>query len=106
MAETKRVHNDLKNNAMMNSANNYIVPIIDGATSDFQTIIPEIEAERRIASDKNASLEERLEAYENIIDSEIGDTTLTRARNIEREIGLRQVFLKFDGNYFRVTAFH
>jgi len=42
-------------------------------------------------------LEERLEAYENIIDSEIGDTQLGRARNIERETGLRQLFLKFDG---------
>ncbi|MFC1591191.1 pyridoxal-phosphate dependent enzyme [Thermodesulfobacteriota bacterium] len=83
---------------IMNGTNNAIVPILDGATSDFQTIIPEIEAERRIASDRNASIDERLEAYENIIDSEIGDTTLTRARNIEREIGLRQIFLKFDGN--------
>ena len=34
-------------------------------------------------------LEERLEAYENIIESEIGDTQLTRARNIEREVGVK-----------------
>ena len=31
------------------------------------------------------------------IDSEVGDTTLTRARNVEREVGVRQIFLKFEG---------
>ena len=36
-------------------------------------------------------------SFEDIIDSEVGDTTLTRGRNVEREIGLRQVFFKFDG---------
>ena len=40
---------------------------------------------------------ERLEAYEDIVDSEVGDTNLTRARNIERKTGLRQLFLKFEG---------
>ena len=57
----------------------------------------ELETERQTACDANAPLEERLEAYENIIESEIGDTQLTRARNIERETGLRQLYLKFDG---------
>jgi threonine synthase len=43
-------------------------------------------------------LDYRLEAFEDIFDSEVGDTSLSRARNIEREIGLRQVYLKFDGS--------
>jgi cysteine synthase len=38
-----------------------------------------------------------LEAYEDIIDSQVGDTHMVRARNLEREIGLRQIFLKFEG---------
>ena len=42
-------------------------------------------------------MEQRLEAYEDIIDSEVGDTAFIRARNIERETGLRQIFLKFEG---------
>ena len=46
---------------------------------------------------EDTSLEERLEAFEDIIDSEVGDTNLTRARNIERGTGLRQLYLKFDG---------
>jgi threonine synthase len=55
------------------------------------------DAQRRIASDAARPVEERLEAYENIFDSEVGDTSLSRARNIERDVGLRQLFLKFEG---------
>ncbi len=74
-----------------------ILSILDGAKSQFPPIAPELESQRIIAGDKNRSLEERLEAFEDIIDSEIGDTNLTRARNIEREFSLRQIFLKFEG---------
>jgi threonine synthase len=74
-----------------------IINILDGAKSQFPPIAPELDSQRKIAADKNRSLEERLEAFEDIIDSEIGDTNLTRARNIEREFSLRQIFLKFEG---------
>jgi len=69
------------------------IQMLDGAIS----VPPEIDAQRLIASDSARDLDERLEALEDIIDSEIGDTTLTRARNIEREVGLRQIYLKFEG---------
>jgi len=71
--------------------------LLDGAKSQFPLIAPELELQRKIASNKSLSLEERLDAFEDIIDSEIGDTNLTRARNIEREFGLRQIYLKFEG---------
>lgn len=71
--------------------------LLDGASPATVTIAPELESQRLAASDKNRRLDERLEAFEDIIDSEIGDTTLTRARNLEREFGLRQIYLKFDG---------
>lgn len=74
-----------------------ILSILDGAKSQFPPIAPELETQRKIAGDKSRLLEERLEAFEDIIDSEIGDTNLTRARNIEREFGLRQIFFKFEG---------
>jgi threonine synthase len=74
-----------------------VVPIVDGASPEIRHIPPELEAERRIATDPSEELEVRLEAFENVIDSEIGDTRLARARNIEREHGLRQLYLKFDG---------
>jgi len=72
--------------------------LLDGARPQFPFIAPELESQRKVAADKSRSLEERLEAFEDIIDSEIGDTNLARARNIEREFGLHQIFLKFEGS--------
>ncbi len=53
--------------------------------------------DRQIAADPAMPLERRLQAYENILESEVGDTSLSRARNLERELGLRQLYLKFEG---------
>ncbi|MEM1120559.1 MAG: pyridoxal-phosphate dependent enzyme [Bacteroidota bacterium] len=47
--------------------------------------------------DPTHSLEERLDAFEFIAESEVGDTPLIRARNLERSFGFRQLFLKFEG---------
>ncbi len=44
-----------------------------------------------------AGLAERLDAFENWMESEVGDTDLLRARNLERRYGLRQLYLKFEG---------
>ena len=71
--------------------------LLDDASSQAPIIAPELETQKEIATDTDQPLSERLEAYEDIIDSEVGDTTLSRARNIEREVGLRQIFLKFEG---------
>ena len=71
--------------------------LLDGATAQIPAITPELYSQSKIASDHSRSIEERLESFEIILDSEVGDTSLTRARNIEREIGLRQIFLKFEG---------
>ncbi len=79
------------------SRNGAILSLLDGATSQMPVIPPELEMQKRVAADRSQSLNDRIEAYEDIIDSEVGDTTLSRARNIEREVGLRQIFLKFEG---------
>jgi threonine synthase len=72
--------------------------VLDGsATSSSDGLSPELEDQRSIAADESRSLEERLEAFEDIFDSEVGDTSLMRARNVERDSGLRQIYLKFDG---------
>jgi threonine synthase len=71
--------------------------LLDGASSQAPIIAPELETQKKLAADSDEPLGERLEAYEDIIDSEVGDTTLSRARNIEREVGLRQIYLKFEG---------
>ncbi|MFH0952674.1 MAG: pyridoxal-phosphate dependent enzyme [Patescibacteria group bacterium] len=56
-----------------------------------------VEKQKSIVTDVSRPLKERIEAYEDIIDSEVGDTNLSRSRNIEREVGLRQIYLKFEG---------
>jgi threonine synthase len=70
---------------------------LDGAVSSGGTLAPEMEGARKIAADPHRPLAQRLEAYEDIIDSEVGDTNLSRARNLERESGLRHFYLKFEG---------
>jgi len=53
---------------------------------------------QKIAADPGCTLEERLEAFEDIMDSEVGDTTIVRARHIERAFAIRQVYIKFEGS--------
>lgn len=50
-----------------------------------------------MVKDTSLSLLDRIESFEDIINLEVGDTSLSRARNIERETGFRQLFLKFEG---------
>jgi threonine synthase len=74
-----------------------VIPILDGAVPKPLHLPADLGAEVSIAKDAGRPLDERLEAFENVFESEVGDTHLARARNIERETGMRQLFLKFDG---------
>jgi len=71
--------------------------LLDDAGPHKPALTSDLNEQQKVASNVDLPLEERLEAYEDIIESEIGDTILSRARNIEREVGLRQIFLKFEG---------
>ena len=75
-----------------------VIPILDGAVSQPVQLPTELDAEVSIARNSSLPLDDRLEAYENVFESEVGDTRLARARNIERETGVRQLYLKFDGS--------
>ncbi|MCB9743479.1 MAG: pyridoxal-phosphate dependent enzyme [Alphaproteobacteria bacterium] len=55
------------------------------------------EAEARCA-DPSVALEDRLDAYEDVFESQVGDSLFTRARNLERLFGLRQIWIKFEGD--------
>lgn len=68
------------------------------ATPPTTPLQPETIELANVAADRDSDIEDRLEAFEDIIDSEVGDTDILRARNIEREAGLRQIFLKFEGS--------
>jgi len=74
-----------------------LTSLLDGAVAPPHPVTDELEECRRIAADPTGDLESRLEAYEDLIASEVGDTRLHRARNLERDYGIRQLFLKFEG---------
>jgi threonine synthase len=74
-----------------------LTPLLDGAVPLPSAESAELRACRRVAADPNAPIEDRLAAYEDLIAAEIGDTPLTRARNVERDHDIRQVYLKFEG---------
>ncbi|KPK84232.1 MAG: threonine synthase [Bacteroides sp. SM23_62_1] len=71
--------------------------LIDGAISNQPALSRETQQLKSIVLDSEISLLERLEAYEEIINIEVGDTSLSRARNLERETDIKQIYLKFEG---------
>ena len=71
--------------------------LLDGAVPQSPVLSPELNSARSLASDASSALHRRLEAFEDVLDCDVGDTSLGRARNLERDIGLRQIYLKFDG---------
>jgi threonine synthase len=80
-----------------NLANQSVVSGLDGASGMAVEIADSVKEQKDVVRDQTMPLDKRIEAYEDIIDSEVGDTNLTRARNSEREVGLRQLYLKFEG---------
>ncbi len=50
-----------------------------------------------MVKDENLSLVDRIESLEDIASLEIGDTSLNRARNLEREFDFRQLYIKYEG---------
>jgi len=71
--------------------------LLDGAMGEARAVVLEVELQQQVSSNPNLPLDERLAAFEDIFESEVGDTSMVRARNIEREVGLRQIYLKFEG---------
>ncbi|MFT6106053.1 MAG: threonine synthase [Rickettsiales bacterium] len=71
--------------------------LLDGATAQTPVIDPELKEQVKASSNLELPTLERIEAFRDIVDREIGDTALTRGRNIEREINLRNIYLKFEG---------
>jgi threonine synthase len=71
--------------------------VLDGASLQENLFSDMLASMSQIALDVQRPMEERLEAFDDIIDSEVGDTSCSRARNIEREVSMRQLYLKFEG---------
>jgi hypothetical protein len=71
--------------------------LLDGVSPVASTLPADMAEQRLVAADKDRPLAERLAAFEDIAETEVGDTSLSRARNLERSTGLRQILLKFEG---------
>ncbi|MEZ4827451.1 MAG: pyridoxal-phosphate dependent enzyme [Bacteroidia bacterium] len=75
----------------------YSYSLVDLPEESLDFATPETLNLEKTVDHRRATLSERLEAFEDLFDSEVGDTSLVRARNLEREFGIRQLYLKFEG---------
>ncbi len=71
--------------------------VLDGVKPSEITFTREITQLSEMVRDKSLSLIDRIESFDDIISLEVGDTTLSRARNLEREFDFRQLYLKYEG---------
>ena len=71
--------------------------ILDSVKSADITITKEVKNLSTLACDKSLSIVDRLESFEDIISLEIGDTSLNRVRHFERKFGIRQMYIKNEG---------
>jgi threonine synthase len=72
--------------------------LLDGVKSQVVTNTAEVDRLSAMVRNHSFSLQDRIESFEDIISLEVGDTNLTRARTLERDHGIRQLFLKYEGN--------
>ena len=71
--------------------------LLDGVKSADIKITKEVTNLSDLVKDKSLSMVDRIESFEEIISMEIGDTSLNRARNLERELDIRQLYIKYEG---------
>jgi len=71
--------------------------LLDGVKSAEIRITKEVKHLSDMVKDKHLSMVDRIECFDDIINLEIGDTSLKRARNLERELDIRQLYIKYEG---------
>ena len=71
--------------------------LLDGVKSAEIKMSREVTSLSTMVKDPSLSIVDRIESYEDIMDIEIGDTSLNRARNLEREFSIRQLYIKYEG---------
>ena len=75
-----------------------MINILDGVKSADIKITKEVNSLSNMVKDTKLSVVDRIESFEDIISLEIGDTSLKRARNLEREFNIRQLYIKYEGD--------
>lgn len=71
--------------------------ILDGVKSAEIKLTKEVKNLSEMVTDTSLSIVDRIESFEDIMSLEIGDTSLNRARNLEREFNIRQLYIKYEG---------
>lgn len=71
--------------------------LLDGVKTAEIKITKEVKGLSEMVKDTSLSLVDRVESFEDIMSLEIGDTSLNRARNLERELNIRQLYIKYEG---------
>lgn len=70
----------------------------DGVTSAKNKVSTEALKLSAMVKDSSYSLIDRLESFEDIINLEVGDTQMGRAKSLERDFDVRQIYLKYEGD--------
>lgn len=73
------------------------INLLDGVQTQEIAVSKDSRQLSEMVKNPQLSLIDRIESFEDIMSIEIGDTSFSRARMIERERGMRQLFLKFEG---------
>jgi len=71
--------------------------LLDGVKSADLKVSKEVQKLSDYVKDTSLSLVDRLESFEDIISMEVGDTSLNRAKYLERELNIRQLYIKYEG---------
>lgn len=71
--------------------------LLDGVRSAEIKISKEVAHLSEMVRNKKLSIVDRIESFEDIVSLEVGDTSLNRARYLERELNIRQLFIKYEG---------
>ncbi len=72
--------------------------LLDGVISADLRVTREMAQLSEMVKDSNLSMVDRVESFQDIISLEVGDSALSRARGLEREFDLRQLYLKYEGH--------
>lgn len=70
----------------------------DGVKTAENKVSSEARKLSEFVRDPSKSIVDRLECYEDIISLEVGDTGLSRAKTLEREFDMRQLYIKYEGD--------
>ncbi len=70
----------------------------DGVKTAENKVSSEARKLSEFVRDPSKSMVDRLECYEDIISLEVGDTGLSRAKTLEREFDMRQLYIKYEGD--------